>query len=471
MKQILTNPERIKHNLQWMQDAKLNVKTGLYGEYEDGIAPLMLQKSMDAEQVKKIPTGIRQLDTCLHGGLHCGGYTVLASYEGTGKTTITIQFARGAVESGHRVWAFSNEDGASRWKSQFVKMVAGPRWMETDNEERSTSKVYDDAEEYISAYYADYIAFATPDDLMDNTWFGIQDAIRRYAGQGYELFILDNLMTLATILRKDPKEGSNTELYEAQSRACADLRALGKKYNIAIVLVQHNKKKQGQSLNRIDDISSQDGAGSQDVSNAAMMYLRWEAYDRDKKKDAFNKKLGNDLCARYHVDAQYLTLPQIGGDGDTPELQAQRKAYSAYQNDSIMSQTDRRIICCKDRLYGMPLFERTLRYDETTLRYYYGPSGAGDDRADSWEVSYELYRIPEIYKEIYGVDIPKDKYKLSPAVVQWIQEQTQEQEEQKRKEEEAKHKEEQIEQHPILKYEGLARKLKRLNIITPADVK
>lgn len=471
MRQILTTQERIREHLVAMKQ-KPGV-TGLVGEWEPGIAPLMYQRSIDSEQVKKIPTGIKQLDDCLHGGLHCGGYTVLASNEGTGKTTITIQFARGAVESGHRVWAFSNEDGAGRWKSQFVKMVAGPRWIQTDDEERSTSRVYEDAEEYISAYYADYIAFATPEDLADSSWTGVKSAIERYAKQGFELFILDNLMTLASILRKDPNAGNTTELYDAQSKACADLRTLGKKLNIAIILVQHNKKKQiSSSLNRVDDISSQDGAGSQDVSNAAMMYLRWEAYDRDKKREALNKKLGDDLAKRFGVELnQVTTAPPHGKWPDTPAGEAQHRAYSIYQNEHIEDQTDRRLICCKDRLYGMPFFERTLRYDDTTLRYSYGLSGVYDESADSWEVAYECYEIPAIYKELYGADIP-EQYRVNRYVKEWIEKQKQEQEEQKRKEEEANRKEEQIKQQPILKYEGLSRKLKELKIIgTPAVVR
>ena len=70
---------------------------------------------MDAKRenrykIKKLATGIRQLDSELHGGIPFGAMTTIASYEGSGKSTFVSQIICNAMEdTSNKVFLYSGE--------------------------------------------------------------------------------------------------------------------------------------------------------------------------------------------------------------------------------------------------------------------------------------------------------------------------------------------------------------------------
>lgn len=426
------------------------------GMLEKGIMSLTLQQPVDADQVKKIPTGLRELDFALHGGIHTGGYTVLASSEGTGKTTLTVQMVRGCVESGHKAFVISDEDGVERWCAQFIRMVVGPRWLDESDRTRTIPRVYKDAELFARAYYADSIAFASPYEMENKTWEGLKNKIIEYAGKGYELFVLDNLMVLTGLLAGDGTYGGARDVYQMQSKVCADLRNLGKALKIAIVLIQHKGKYKSREE---DQMSSQDGSGTQDVGNAAMMYLHWVAYN-EQEMEKVNSNILKYYERKFGLSGEEIKKHPYSWENDE-KSQKQRMAFNAYNADTITKQTDRRIICTKDRLYGQPFFKRTLHYDERTGRYYHDEL---DDRADSWEVAFETEYIPMIIKQELG-EFDESKYSVHLAVAQWIDEKNYEIEQQEKEQNKVK-------KTGIALYEGITKFLKsKLHLITDENGK
>lgn len=448
MKKILTSMEQIRKNMQAM------ATESSAGQIAPGVMSLTMQEPIDSDAVEKVPTGIKGLDDVLHGGIHCGGYTVLASSEGTGKTTLTVQMVRGCVESGRKAFVISDEDGVERWNSQFLRMVIGPRWIDKSDITRSVPRIYPDAERFARAYYADWVTFASPYEMLDHSWKGILSTITEYAKAGYKLFVLDNLMVLTGLLGADPAYTGAKDIYQIQSQVCTDLRNIAKKFQIAVVLIQHKGKYKSQDEN---EMSTQDGSGTQDVGNAAMMYLHWVWYKKEKR-DKINDATKKIIAARQGVKEEDINKKTTYDD---TEYDARlRIADEIYARDMLKDDTDRRIICTKDRLYGNPFFRLTLHYDKDTLRYYHDYQ---DSEADSWEVVFQTLYVPQVYEQQFKRPLG-DGYRISRAVARWIEEQKQEQE-----------RKEALENRPaptgIRRFEGIANFLrKKLKLIAPSGL-
>lgn len=86
---------------------------------------------MDAKRenrykIKKLATGIRQLDSELHGGIPFGAMTTIASYEGSGKSTFVSQIICNAMEdTSNKVFLYSGEMSDSLLLNTFTYQMAG----------------------------------------------------------------------------------------------------------------------------------------------------------------------------------------------------------------------------------------------------------------------------------------------------------------------------------------------------------
>lgn len=406
--------------------AKVDEKTAS-GIIEAGVYDPTRLPDIDSDAVEKIPTGIQDLDEALHGGIYTGGYTVLTSTEGTGKTTFTAQLIRGALESGYSAMVMSDEDGVNRFNAQFLRACAGPRGIDTSNRDRFIPEVYPDVKKYINAYYRGRLFFLAPYDLeqKDRNWKGILAKLKAYAKAGVKFFVLDNLMTLTSFLRRDSVHTTN-DVNDAQMQICSDLRELGITYNVAIVLIQHKRKMPAGTTKR--DINNDDGSGSADVKNMSVCYMHWMMFQEKTEIEKQNERIKRRIADKTGVKEEDLgktsLLFEEPSEDETAETKRLRKAIALLQQELLGDETDRRLIVGKERLYGPPYARITLRYDPSTLRYYrtrFGGETTEVDMASSWEAGYYTQYLPRLFKERFGIPITtKGMYQIPKEVQAWI---------------------------------------------------
>jgi len=220
--------------------------------------------------IEKLPTGFKELDQILYGGLPFGGITLMTGKSGCGKSTVASQIVINAMENGHRCFCYSGELPNHLFKSWMNFQVAGASHI-FEYQNRWGDKGYnitDANKKLISQWYKDKIDIydnASLDDSEDTSIIRIiEDMINRYL---VDVILLDNLMTaldLDTIRESDK--------YEKQSRFLKKLTRITLKYKVLIILVAH-KRKNNFSKNANDEIS-----GSSDISNLASVVL---GYDKD----------------------------------------------------------------------------------------------------------------------------------------------------------------------------------------------
>ena len=220
--------------------------------------------------IEKLPTGFKELDQILYGGLPFGGITLMTGKAGSGKSTVASQIVINAMENGHRCFCYSGELPNHLFKSWMNFQVAGASHI-FEYQNRWGDKGYnitDANKKLISQWYKDKIDIydnASLDDSEDTSIIRIiEDMINRYL---VDVILLDNLMTaldLDTIRESDK--------YEKQSQFLKKLTRITLKYKVLIILVAH-KRKNNFSKNANDEIS-----GSSDISNLASVVL---GYDKD----------------------------------------------------------------------------------------------------------------------------------------------------------------------------------------------
>lgn len=230
--------------------------------------------------IEKLPTGFRDLDQLLYGGLPFGGITIITGKSGEGKSVVASQIIINAIENGHRCFCYSGELPNHLFKSWMNYQVAGAnhifkyqtRWGDEGYNISDTNK------KLIDEWYRDKI------DIFDSTAITgdedvslieiIDEMISRYL---VDVVLIDNLMTAL-----DLDISHESDKYERQSRFVKKLTRIAMKYKVLIILVAH-KRKNSYSNNVNDDVS-----GSSDITNLASITL---SYGRSDNIDASQREL------------------------------------------------------------------------------------------------------------------------------------------------------------------------------------
>jgi twinkle protein len=246
-------------------------------------------ESVNLSELPKIKTGIRNLDRAC-GGLLMGHITLLSGKRGEGKSTLMSQFVAQAIDQGNAVFVYSGELPNYHFKNWLDLQIAGNKNIQTRINEYGDNEYYllPNTVEKINEWYYDKAYIFDNSSVTDDEYEGllkvITDAICRY---DIKLVCIDNLMTAM-------ESDANTDLYRQQSTFVKNLEKLAQQYDVAIVLVAHPKKTQG-------DFDNDTVSGSSDITNAVSFVLN---YQRAKDDESCDSKL---MITKNRMNGKLLT--------------------------------------------------------------------------------------------------------------------------------------------------------------------
>ena len=246
-------------------------------------------KAVNLSELPKIKTGIRNLDRAC-GGLLMGHITLLSGKRGEGKSTLMSQFVAQAIDQGNAVFVYSGELPNYHFKNWLDLQIAGNKNIQTRTNEYGDNEYYllPNTVEKINEWYHDKAYIFDNSSVTDDEYEGLLkvmvDAICRY---DVKLVCIDNLMTAMEC-------DANTDLYRQQSTFVKNLEKLAQQYDVAIVLVAHPKKTQG-------DFDNDTVSGSSDITNAVSFVLN---YQRAKDDESCDSKL---MITKNRMNGKLLT--------------------------------------------------------------------------------------------------------------------------------------------------------------------
>lgn len=221
-------------------------------------------ESVNLTDLPKIKTGIRQLDRVC-GGLLRGHVVLLSGKRGEGKSTFMSQIVAEAIEQDNAVFVYSGELPNYHFKNWLDLQIAGNKFVSARQNEYGDNEYYlsEDAVKKINKWYYDKAFIFDNSAVTDNEYEGllkvIIDSICRY---DIKLVCIDNLMTAMDC-------DVNTDLYRQQSSFVKSLEKLAQQYDVAIILVAHPKKTQG-------DFDNDTVSGSSDITNAVSFVFNYQ---------------------------------------------------------------------------------------------------------------------------------------------------------------------------------------------------
>lgn len=266
------------------------------------IVSLAAVEDVDVFDIRKLSTGINELDTLLYGGLPFGGVTLIAGKPGEGKSTVASQILINAIEQGYKCFVYSGELPNHIFKSWMNYQVAGPNHVVVyrDSWGESRYKVEKHDAELMSAWYREqcflYDNNSIDGDEKENLIQTVEQSIQQY---GTQVILIDNLMTAL-----DLEQAQSFDKYDKQSMFVKKLTRIALKYNVLILLVAH-KRKNNFSQNENDEIS-----GSGDIANLAMITLVYEK-NKDIRPDQRLLKISkNRLFGRLNTEGWLMAFDQ-----------------------------------------------------------------------------------------------------------------------------------------------------------------
>lgn len=246
-------------------------------------------ETVNLSELPKIKTGIRNLDR-ICGGLLMGHITLLSGKRGEGKSTLMSQFVAQAIDQNNAVFVYSGELPNYHFKSWLDLQIAGNKNIQSAVNEYGDNEYYllPNTIEKINEWYYDKAYIFDNTAITDDEYTGllkvITDAICRY---DIKLVCIDNLMTAMEC-------DVNSDLYRQQSTFVKNLEKLAQQYDVAIVLVAHPKKTQG-------DFDNDTVSGSSDITNAVSFVIN---YQRANESDNCDSKL---MVTKNRMSGKLLT--------------------------------------------------------------------------------------------------------------------------------------------------------------------
>lgn len=238
----------------------------------------------DLASMQRVKTGVLELDKVLGGGVYYGQVCLLSGKRGEGKSTFMSQMFADALEQGINAFVYSGELRNADFKRCLNSQLAGIDFMKKRLNEFNEEDWYVDAEtsKKIAEWYRGRAFIYDTDSIMNDDTIDLIGTIKRVITQNAVQFVcIDNLMTAMDIIP------TKDDLYSAQGKFVGDLKNIARTYNIAIVLVAHQRKA-GKDQQQADSFDNDTVSGSADVTNKVDIVIN---YSRAKEEDTHDSNI------------------------------------------------------------------------------------------------------------------------------------------------------------------------------------
>lgn len=240
---------------------------------------LLDAERVNLDDVKKLRTGIFDLDVLTGGGIQCGVLSVLQGKRGEGKSTLAIQMAAQAVAQGMTAFIYSGEATGYELRNQFERQVAGPEHIIEEAgqygprytiSETNAALIRNWCHDKVYYYDNQIVDSDEPESLLDT----LETAIQQY---GIQFALIDNLMT-----GLDIDGNSSLERNDRQGQFVTKLARMAVRYDCLIMLVAHLRK------NSFSEDPNDEASGSAEIGNRSRLTLQ---YARGLKKELDSGKI------------------------------------------------------------------------------------------------------------------------------------------------------------------------------------
>lgn len=225
--------------------------------------------------IEKLPTGIKDLDETLCGGLPFGQVILLTGKAGDGKSTFASQILLSAIQENYKCFAYSGELPNYLFKSWIDYQAAGAdntyeEWTRWTWEK--PRKVKSDVLRKITDWYSGRIwIYDNSAGEVDDEEGGLMALIEQVINQyNVKVILIDNLMT-----GLDLEPGLSADKFDRQSTFMKKLARIALRYNVLIILVAHKRKDNG--IASVNESVS----GTADITNLASIVISYERSRRD----------------------------------------------------------------------------------------------------------------------------------------------------------------------------------------------
>lgn len=246
-------------------------QSGLKSSIKDTIK----EKAVNPYDVEKIPTGIKQLDANLKGGIPRGYLTLLAGYEGSGKSHFVSQIIAEGIDQGHMAFLMSGEQSGGQSNQILTSQLSGGKMMTkvTSKTGFKYSKVDEKVKDFIQKEYEESVQYYEPSRNVRAAYQEFLQTLQIAVEEGIDFFIIDNLMTLKDVYASDDM-GRGLSDNTLQGGIANMLAQFASTYNVYVVLAVHKRKVSGQgvSFNINNEI-----LGSSNVANAGGLIIHFDA--------------------------------------------------------------------------------------------------------------------------------------------------------------------------------------------------
>lgn len=264
-----------KYGADAIRDAIKNAKPEMLDQVKE-LSEISYSNDQTEEQ---LPTGVKDLDNLLEGGLAFGYLDILTGKRGEGKSTEGSMIVKSALEHGYNCFIYSGEMKTGDVKKWLDFQIAGSKRIIGEQCGNYTKyKLSAQNIEQIKKWYKDR-AFIYDTSVVTESKKDLLDVVELYIGQfGCRVVLIDNLMTAIDL------SGVSGEKFERQEMICKRLARMAQKYNALILLIAHKKKTDP----KFDTDENDDVLGSSEITNLAGVIM---SYERDKKLEDNQRRL------------------------------------------------------------------------------------------------------------------------------------------------------------------------------------
>ena len=232
-------------------------------------------EDVDIDKMPGIYTGFKEVDKVI-GKIFYSMITIVSGLPSSGKSSFLNQIIGNVIDSGERVWIFSNEMNSnilSNWLTlglagrgninEYISTYTGAPYYKTPAEIKEKIRRFYDGQLYI---YKD----DAPND-EDSLFISMEECVRKF---GIRTLIIDNLMCIAL-------NNASNDKYDAQTVFFNRLIKFAKKFNVAIIIVCHPKKLPA----GVREVDMYDISGSSNIINLAHLSFALRRISKKEKED------------------------------------------------------------------------------------------------------------------------------------------------------------------------------------------